>query len=295
MNDIKEMKDTCVAYGYFDGVHKGHIEVARKTVEIGKEKSLTSLIVSCPKDGQVLSTEEEKEYLFKAEGVEEVITYSGDEIAENAFIKEILVASLGAKVIVVGENHTNIEKVEEAAKACGVELVVCDAVKEDGEVITTAQVKEAFDKTDFGQIYKLCGHPYIMIGKVEHGKALGRTVGMPTANLGVADFKLKPPSGVYATSVHVDGEVFKAMTNIGKRPSVDDYDYMTIEAFILDFERDIYGKKIILGVCQFVRGVQKFSNLEEVQRQVQKDIRKVRAVFQSGGFYPIFRSKILKE
>lgn len=71
------------------------------------------------------------------------------------------------------------------------------------------------------------------------------------------------------------------MTNIGKRPSVDDFDYVTIEAFILDFARDIYGKKIILGVRQFVRGVQKFNNLEEVQQQVQKDIQKVREVLQS--------------
>ena len=78
----------------------------------------------------------------------------------------------------------------------------------DGEVVTTAQVKEAFDKSDFDKIYDLCGHPYIMIGEVEHGKALGRTVGMPTANLGVADSKLKPPSGVYATSVQIDDEVF---------------------------------------------------------------------------------------
>lgn len=121
----------------------------------------------------------------------------------------------------------------------------------------------------------------ISIGEVEHGKALGRTVGMPTANLGVADSKLKPPSGVYATSVQIDDEVFKSMTNIGKRPSVDDFDYVTIEAFILDFARDIYGKKIILGVRQFVRGVQKFNNLEEVQQQVQKDIQKVREVLQS--------------
>lgn len=281
MGNIKEMKDTCVAYGCFDGVHKGHIAVAKKVAEIAKEKELTSVIVSCAKEGQVLSTEEEKEYLFHGTGVQEVITYSGDETEEGAFIKDVLIGTLGAKVIVAGANNPNMQKVEEAAKASGVELFVCDVVKADDEVITTAQVKEAFDKSDFDRIYELCGHLYIMIGEVEHGKALGRTVGMPTANLGVADCKLKPPSGVYATSVKIDDEIFKAMTNIGKRPSVDDYDYVTIEAFILDFARDIYGKKIILGVRQFVRGVQKFNNLEEVQQQVQKDIQKVREVLQS--------------
>ena len=281
MGNVREMKDTCVAYGCFDGVHKGHLAVAEKVVEAAKEKGLTPVIVSCAKEGQVLSTEEEKEYLFKKEGVQEVVTYSGDETAEEVFVKDVLAGTLGAKVIVVGANNANVAKVEEAAKACGAELVVCETVEADGEVITTAQVKEAFDKSDFDKIYDLCGHPYIMIGEAEHGKALGRTVGMPTANLGVADSKLKPPSGVYATSVQIDDEVFKSMTNIGKRPSVDDFDYVTIEAFILDFARDIYGKKIILGVRQFVRGVQKFNNLEEVQQQVQKDIQKVREVLQS--------------
>lgn len=281
MGNVREMKDTCVAYGCFDGVHKGHLAVAEKVVEAAKEKGLTPVIVSCAKEGQVLSTEEEKEYLFKKEGVQEVVTYSGDETAEEVFVKDVLAGTLGAKVIVVGANNANVAKVEEAAKACGAELVVCETVEADGEVITTAQVKEAFDKSDFDKIYDLCGHPYIMIDEVEHGKALGRTVGMPTANLGVADSKLKPPSGVYATSVQIDDEVFKSMTNIGKRPSVDDFDYVTIEAFILDFARDIYGKKIILGVRQFVRGVQKFNNLEEVQQQVQKDIQKVREVLQS--------------
>ena len=275
----KKMQDTCVAYGYFDGMHKGHINVAKKTVETAKEKGLTSVVVSCKKVGEVLSTEEEKEYLFKETGIQEFVCRDYEEMAEEDFIKNVLVEEYGAKVIVLGENHSNVAKVKEAAKVCGAEVVICEAAKaQDGTVITTEAVRTAFDASDFDKILELCGHPYIMIGSVEHGKALGRTVGMPTANLGVADDKLKPPSGVYATSVKIDDGVFKAMTNIGNRPSVDNYDYVTIEAFILDFARDIYGKKIILGVRQFVRGVQKFDNLEQVQKQVQRDIEKVREV-----------------
>ena len=83
---------------------------------------------------------------------------------------------------------------------------------------------------------------------------------------------------MYATTVYVDGELYKAMTNIGKRPSVDDYDYLTIEAFILDFSKNIYGMEVVLEVFKFVRGVKKFDSLEDVQKQVQKDIEKVREV-----------------
>lgn len=130
MGNVREMKDTCVAYGCFDGVHKGHLAVAKKVVEAAKEKGLTPVIVSCAKEGQVLSTEEEKEYLFKKEGVQEVVTYSGDETAEEVFVKDVLAGTLGAKVIVVGANNANVAKVEEAAKACGAELVVCETVYE---------------------------------------------------------------------------------------------------------------------------------------------------------------------
>ena len=107
MGNIREMKDTCVAYGYFDGVHKGHLAVAKKVVEVAKEKGLTPVIVSYAKEGQVLSTEEEKEYLFKKEGVQEVVTYSENE-AEEVVVKDVLAGTLGAKVIVVGAEHESL-------------------------------------------------------------------------------------------------------------------------------------------------------------------------------------------
>ena len=107
----KKMQDTCVAYGYFDGMHKGHINVAKKTVETAKEKGLTSVVVSCKKVGEVLSTEEEKEYLFKETGVQEFVYRDYEEMAEEDFIKNVLVEEYGAKVIVLGENHSNVAKV----------------------------------------------------------------------------------------------------------------------------------------------------------------------------------------
>ena len=103
MGNIREMKDTCVAYGYFDGVHKGHLAVAKKVVEVAKEKGLTPVIVSYAKEGQVLSTEEEKEYLFKKEGVQEVVTYSENE-AEEVVVKDVLAGTLGAYTPLGGFN-----------------------------------------------------------------------------------------------------------------------------------------------------------------------------------------------
>lgn len=272
-NEAVTMKDTCVVYGTFDGVHRGHIKVIEKAVETAKAKGLQTVVLSKISEKDYLTNEREKRYFFeKIEGVDAMVSSNAEDLLETALYE------LGAKVVVAGADHEELEKVQAKCAETGAEVVVCETEKEAGEVITTEMVRKAFEDSDFEMVTKLCGHPYVMIGEVQHGKALGRTVGMPTANIGSDDGKLKPPSGVYATSVYVDGELYKAMTNIGKRPSVDDYDYLTIEAFILDFSKNIYGMEVVLEVFKFVRGVQKFDSLEEVQKQVQKDIEKVREV-----------------
>lgn len=122
-------------------------------------------------------------------------------------------------------------------------------------------------------------------GIIEHGKGLGRTVGMPTANINLDSIKMMkgkfPESGVYASKVTVEGfdGVFDGLTNIGNRPSVDDSSKVTVETLILDFDADLYGKKMTLEITEFIRGIKKFSSLEEVKNQVESDkafIRKER-------------------
>lgn len=114
--------------------------------------------------------------------------------------------------------------------------------------------------------------PLVLTGTVVHGKALGRTVGMPTANLQIADENLLPKEGVYATKLSVDGKTYQSVTNIGLRPTVDEEKEVTVEAHILDFDGDIYGKEVALEVHQFLRPIQKFDSLEAVFVQVKKDI-----------------------
>ena len=123
----------------------------------------------------------------------------------------------------------------------------------------------------------MLGHPYLVMGEVMHGKALGRTVGMPTANIGYKMYKQLPAYGVYGTISDIEGKDVKGLTNIGKRPSVDSFDYATIEAFLLDFSGDLYGKIITLEVHVFIRGVVKFNGLDEVKAQVNKDTESIRA------------------
>ena len=113
-------------------------------------------------------------------------------------------------------------------------------------------------------------------GVVVHGKALGRTVGMPTCNLAIPEGTKLPKEGVYATRVMWKDQVYRGVTNIGKRPTVDNETNITVETYILDFDQDIYGEEITLELCIFIRDVQKFASLQAVQEQVQKDILIVR-------------------
>ena len=119
----------------------------------------------------------------------------------------------------------------------------------------------------------------VLKGKVVHGKALGRTVGMPTANIEVNDKRQLPECGVYATRIKVGEDLYLAVTNIGLRPTVDNEQYVTVEAHILDFEKEIYGEDVVLEVHKLLRPIQKFSSLEDVQKQVKKDIEITRVHF----------------
>lgn len=118
--------------------------------------------------------------------------------------------------------------------------------------------------------------PYVLTGKIVHGKGLGRTVGMPTANLQYDDKSVLPECGVYATRIIRNEKSYKGVTNIGTRPSVDGECYITVETYIIDFEEDIYGETVRLEIHDFLRPIQKFDGIEEVYAQVKKDIEKAK-------------------
>ncbi|MCM0648105.1 riboflavin biosynthesis protein RibF [Clostridium swellfunianum] len=280
------MKNTCVAFGSFDGVHTGHHAVINRLIDASKER-LTSVVLSFEydesllKDRKVLSTEEEKQYLLSKNGPEVMISYKISEenkdISIEQFIKDILLDKLGAQVIVAGENDSNICVLRECAQRYEYKLVECGTVLTDDEPVTSRRIIKELEEGNLQKANELLGHPYLLMGKVMHGKALGRTVGMPTANLGYGEHKQLPTYGVYGTLSEIEGEKVKGLTNIGKRPSVDNYNYVTIEAFLLDFSGDLYDKTITLETHVFIRGVKKFNNLDEVKAQVNNDIESIRA------------------
>lgn len=284
-NDFN-MSNTCVAFGSFDGVHAGHRAIINKLIEISKQ-GLTSVILSFEydeillNDKKILSTEAEKQYLLSKNGPEVMISYKIDkqnmDTSTEHFIKEIMVDKLGAKVIVVGKNHHSINVLRQCAQKYGYTLEECDTVFSNGEPVTSERIAKELSEGTLQKANELLGHPYLLMGKVMHGKALGRTVGMPTANLGFSQHKQLPAYGVFGTLSEIEGKNIKGLTNIGQRPSVDNYNYVTIETFLLDYSGDLYDKTITLEIHKYIRGVKKFNNLDQVKAQVNMDIESIRA------------------
>lgn len=278
MNYVKnaefKFENTCVAFGCFDGVHVGHRAVVAKLLE---EKALTGVVVALEPGGKVLSTPREKEYLMEKLGVENMVSLPASAMGcPKAFVEEVLIGKLGAKKVVVGEGFTfGADNSGDAAllRELGLEVVVVDEVKLNGEAVSKESVVKAFEADDFKTASEMLGGHYLFCGPVTHGKAAGRKHGMPTANLGFGQEKILPPLGVYGCVSRVEDKVNQGMTNIGRRPSDDDMDYISVETFLLDFSGDIYDKEQILEVYIYIRGVKKFSGgLDEVRRQIDKDI-----------------------
>lgn len=280
-NDFENpIKGASVTFGFFDGVHLGHRAVLDTLV-----KYENPLVISFyDNNSPCIYTQEEKAYAMKGYDIDAIYSMDAsffDNKCIKCFIKKILIEKFDAKKVIVGGNYKDLYAVKEECAKHNIEVIVVPITKADGKEITTDRIKEIFEKGSyedgsFDEANKLMGHPYILIGPVVHGKAAGRKVGMPTANLGTAKNKMFAPYGVYGTLVRIDGKIYRGMTNIGLRPSDDDIPIPTVETLILDFDSDIYDKIITLDTYVYIRGVKKFANLQEVKNQVDKDIAQIK-------------------
>lgn len=273
---------TRIAFGSFDGMHLGHQAVIKK---LHGYEGLTPVVVSFSDEvNPIVYSECEKEYLLQDQQVEVMVSLSKakiDAMTGEEFVRKVLVSKLQMKAVVVGEgvcfgsDNAGVELLKKLGAELEFDVEVVPTVCYEGAPVTTDAIKQAIVDGDFNKMTALLGHTYIMQGTVVHGKAAGRKHGMPTANLGVAENKLFPPHGVYATLSCMEGTFFRGMTNIGLRPSDDDIPIATIETWLMNFSRDIYGKRITLKVYTYIRGVVKFANLDEVRKQIDKDVLQI--------------------
>lgn len=278
--------------GTFDGVHRGHrflIDfMLSQATNRGLEPSVITfaqhpLSIIRPQDvPPQLTTIDERMELLSSCGVETCILLEFDEnlrqLSARQFL-EMISRDYGVKVLVVGFNTRfgrdcvdGFEQYEEMGREVGVAIV---KAPEFGSGISSSAIRKLILNKDIVSANAALGYSFSIEGVVTEGKQLGRTIGFPTANIVIADDKkLIPPFGVYIVEVYMShlGKTYRGMLNIGRRPTVDVADApISIEAHVIDFDGDLYGKELRIEFLKFIRPEQAFDSLEALIAQLHHD------------------------
>ena len=282
---------TAVAIGKFDGIHKGHIQLLSHILR-QKERGMLAVVFTFYPSASVffgqgpkaeLTTRYEKRKLFEALGIDILIEFPLN--VETAatdpkeFVEKILVRQMHAGYIAAGEDLSfgykgmgNKELLIKMAESSGYKVQIIDKVYHEDREISSTFVREAVEKGDMVLACELLGRYYSFEGKVEEGNRLGRRLGMPTLNLYPVTEKQLPPKGVYYSRVLYENCTYPGITNIGYKPTVNKTSEISVETYLYDFDRDMYGKQIVTELLQFKRPEQKFENVQELKRQMERDI-----------------------
>ena len=291
LDEIKLEMPSAVAIGKFDGIHLGHRQLLGEIVA-KKQEGLRAVVFTFNPSPSVLfskvrekelTSRDEKRQLFEALGIDILVefplTYETAATPKEVFVEEILVQKLNAKYIVAGTDLSfgkngegNSAFLVEKSGQFGFQVEIIDKISYKGEIISSTLVRSAISEGNVKKARFMLGSPYFVQGIVQKGNQIGRTIGFPTVNITAGDDKLLPPNGVYKTEVIVEGRIFEAITNVGCKPTVTDSGQVFIESYLYNFTENIYGKKIEVHFLEFMRKEQKFSNIEELKKQLQKDI-----------------------
>ena len=279
-----------VAIGKFDGIHLGHQKLIQKIIEQKAKGYLatvltfdTSAAAFFGGEEKELTTREEKRIVFEKMGVDVLIEFPlNRETAATEpveFVQRYLVSQMQAAYICAGTDLSfgrrgagNYELLQQYADSYGYQVELIDKVRMDGEEVSSTRVREAVRTGKMEAAARMLGTPYSVSGTVEHGRRLGRTIGMPTANLLPEQDKLLPPNGVYYSKVLMGGRIYRSITNIGCKPTVSENHIMGVETYLYDFAGDIYGKDITVQLLAFRRPEMKFDGVDSLKAQMQKDI-----------------------
>lgn len=276
-------KPKIIALGYFDSVHKGHAEILAKTVEIAKLLNAESCAYifkdfGLKKDN--VFTTSERESRIKAQGVDNVIIAEFDEKIKNTTAEDFLNGLIKTQNIlgfVCGYDYTygvnrggNCSTLQQFAFSNGLYYACIDKVCVNGEKISTTLIKNYLKNGEMELANSLLTENYSITGVVSHGNAIGRTIDFPTINIPLQDNKMLIKKGVYGGSCRLFGKTYKAIINLGAKPTVDGKTN-GVEAFLIGFDGDVYGETVTISFDKFIREIKKFDNLEQLKTQLELD------------------------
>ena len=299
------MRERVIALGFFDGVHLGHGALLRRAAEEAKKRGCESAVftfdrppkevitgIPCP---LINSPEDRAELVKRLYGIDEMIMVPFDDEMRTTpwdrFVTDILVERYGAVHLVAGHDHHfghrnqgSPELLKEKCAELGLGCDIIPAVTLDGVTVSSTHIRKLLEEGDVETARAFRGHPHVLTQTVGHGRQLGRTIGIPTANLVAPPHVLLPKWGVYAAKITLpDGRAFGGVTNVGVRPTVNNGQDVTVEPWILDFDGDLYGQAIRVEFFRRLRDERKFESLDALRSQIETDAGKTREAYPEMG------------
>jgi len=291
------LRGAIIALGNFDGFHRGHQAVAGEAIRWAQAEGRPSIIATFdPHPVRFfrpdvppfrLTTLEQRQELYLAAGATAMLVFHFDaDLAGTSaedFIAAILIERFGAHGVVTGADFTfgrqakgDVALLRALGGEMGLQSRVVAAVQADGEVVSSSRIRQALRDGDPQEAARLLTRPFAIRGIVEHGDKRGRTIGYPTANLGVENY-LRPKYGIYAVTGRIlaTGAVLKGAANIGIRPQFTPPKEL-LEPYFFDFSGNLYGQEIEVAFHHYLRGEAKFDSLEALIAQMDKDCAEAR-------------------
>ena len=290
-------RNTVLAIGVFDGVHIGHRHLLERLKDVASQEGMLSGVLTFVNHPRTVITPgacvkyitsvEDRLTLLKSTGVDIVLPLTFDlelsHLRAHEFV-DLLQDRLNMAGLVMGHNFVMGHKREgtpEVLKAIGSEkgfsTTVVDPVSKDRERVSSTAVREAISAGDMDKAYRFLGRPFALQGRVIKGNARGRTLGFPTANLGIPQDRTIPGNGIYATWAYVGETRYMAATNVGTRPTFDEKERI-VETFILDYSGDLYDSEITVEFIKRLRDEIRFETVEALVAQIHEDVEQTRQV-----------------
>lgn len=293
--EVRERKPTFLAIGVFDGVHAGHQELLQQMVaRARREGSRPAVLTFFPHPREViqglagriyLTTVERRVRLLAAQGIDLIVVHAFDEevrLTRAADFVDRLCRHLDLRELWGGnfslgyQREGNASFLRKIGKERGFKVhEIRSLVEWGGAPVSSSRIRRALAQGDMAEVNGCLSRRFVVGGKVMRSDQRGRTIGFPTANLAVWDRQLLPANGVYAAYARLRDERFVAATNVGVRPTVAD-PKLSVEAHLLDFDRDIYGQELALEFVARIRDEQKFPDLDALKAQITADVEQVR-------------------
>ena len=282
LNDLPlGTKGRVIALGMFDGLHLGHLDIIRKAVSVAERDGFTSTVQTFKnlfkQDSKTLYTAEERLNLVSRTGADELLVLDFNEVKDmepEDYLRNVLLYRCIADTLIMGEDYRfgkgakgDVAMIKEFAKENDIHVIVVKDHLLEGtdKKISTTWLRDALSEGNVDLARDLCGgRNYIYSGKCVQGKRLGRQLGFPTANGIVPEDKFVVRRGVYISRVRLGQRTLYGVTNIGRRPTVEDAVNDVVETYIFDFDEDIYGAKLEVELMHFLRPESKMTSKEEL-------------------------------